>query len=119
MKKFTAKDVFEQIDLTTFPHGGLWAFNATSGFEWYKDGYGKSGMELLESIAESLSMDGTEVKDDKRIFVVEEFREPNWRPTFWTYEGRPTTLDGANKAIAEARKHYAEPTFKYRIAPVR
>ncbi len=69
MKKFTAKDVFEQIDLTGMPHGGKWAFNATSGFGWYEEGDGKAGIPLLESIAESLSMDGTEVKG---IFTIEE-----------------------------------------------
>ncbi len=67
MKKFTAKDVFEQIDFSDRPHGHnkQWTF-CSGGFDSYV-GPNRcftvhDGEKFLTQIAESLSMDGMEVK---------------------------------------------------------
>ncbi len=64
MKKFTAKDVFEQIDFKGRPHGGPWHYD--SPFRFYEEKCDcddhKTAIPFLESIAESLSMDGTSVE---------------------------------------------------------
>ena len=63
--KFTAKDVFEQIDWSERPHGmETWGFNAGSFEDYYERKYFTvyDGKKFLDEIAESLSLDGTEVK---------------------------------------------------------
>ncbi len=64
MKKFTAKDVGEQIDFSDGPHGNVpisWQYERACACD--------RCVSALSTIAESLSMDGTEVKG---VFTVDE-----------------------------------------------
>ncbi len=109
MKKFTAKDVGDMIDFHSMPHGDhpyTWSSGATCN-----DAFCEAAME---SIAESLSMDGTEVDDSREIYHVQmNINETRgWEKTYWSRQ-LGATFDVAMRALADARKSH--PGVAYRI----
>ena len=125
MRKFTAEDVFNEIDLSQKPHGKqMWTF-ASGPFSSYC-GPGRyftvhDGEKFLTEIAESLSLDGTVVNEPKRYRVQwrqgDTWRDSSWNSNWLTNsetfkKGSRITYSSAVEGLRLARLHCPYHSFR-------
>lgn len=119
--KYTAKDVVNMIDFSGQKTGPMNHQREDGG--WYGEGCFEC-MPQLNQIAESLSLDGTDVDGNEKIYHVQWSCDGEWKETYWNVNSRRKpagdmrlrmSFDDAVKSLGIALDYHPTLKEKFRI----
>lgn len=121
MRKITAEQLVSMVDFDSGSHGINGPMNH---FDELKGWYGKDCNVCnvqLNQIAESLSLDGTDVDGSEKIYHVQWMHKGEWNNTFWhpdwvkleRSKSYRMSFDEASASLALACEYF--PSIKFRI----